>query len=111
MSARLVRLSLALSAGLLVSACASVGGVIGDTLPTWAGGLPRGTPPRAGTPGYDAYLKSVGEGQPTTAPPTADSPPAADPPPSAPPTPNARSTGPSARPPRKSTDQVDDPIH
>ena len=101
MSARLVRLSLALSAGLLVAACASVGGVIGDSLPTWAGGLPPGTPPRAGAPGYDAYLKSVGEGQTTAAPPTAD----------APPTANAQSTTRPAPPPRKPTQQVDDPVH
>jgi hypothetical protein len=110
MSARLVRLSLALSAGLLVAACASVGGFIGDSLPTWAGGLPRGTPPRAGEPGYDAYMKSVGEGQATVAPPTADAPPAAD----AAPTANAaaptkaRSPAP---PTRKSTGQADEPNH
>jgi hypothetical protein len=104
MSARLVRLCLALSAALLVTACASVGGLIGDSLPTWAGGLPKGTPPRAGERGYDQYMKSVGEGQATVAPPIADAPPVADPPPPANPTPPARPT-------RKSTGQADDPVH
>ena len=89
MSGRLIGLVVALSVGLLLAACASVGGFIGDSLPTWAGGLPRGTPPRAGAPGYDAYLKSVGEGQAPTAPPAA-----------APDTPS-----------RKAAEPVDQPVH
>lgn len=88
--ARAVRLGVGLSAGLLVAACSSVGGFIGDSLPTWAGGLPPGTPPRQGTPGYDQYLKSVGEGQPTASVPPADAP---------------------APPPRKPNEPVDQPVH
>ena len=50
--------------GALLASCASTGAYIGDALPEWAGGLPKGTPPRAGTPGYDAYLRGIsGEGE------------------------------------------------
>jgi hypothetical protein len=45
--------------GLLVASCSSVSSFVADTLPPWAGGLPEGTPPRAGTPEYEAYLKSL----------------------------------------------------
>lgn len=60
---RLLRLGAALLAGLLSASCSSVGAFIGDNLPAWAGGLPQGTPPRPGAPGYDAYLKSIGHQQ------------------------------------------------
>lgn len=63
MSLRLLRLGAALLPGLLSASCSSVGAFVGDNLPTWAGGLPQGTPPRAGAPGYDEYLKSVGHQQ------------------------------------------------
>ncbi len=50
--------------GALLASCASTGAYIGDTLPEWAGGLPKGTPPRAGSPGYNAYLRGIsGEGE------------------------------------------------
>jgi len=60
---RLLRLGAALLPGLLSASCSSVGAFIGDNLPAWAGGLPPGTPPRPGTPGYDEYLKSIGHQQ------------------------------------------------
>ena len=60
---RVFRLGAALFFGLLCASCSSVGAFIGDNLPAWAGGLPPGTPPRAGAAGYDEYLKSVGHEQ------------------------------------------------
>jgi hypothetical protein len=62
---RVFRLGAALLFGLLCASCSSVGAFIGDNLPAWAGGLPPGTPPRAGAAGYDEYLKSVGHEQAT----------------------------------------------
>jgi hypothetical protein len=65
--------------GLLGASCSSMGSFVADTLPPWAGGLPEGTPPRPGTPGYDAYLKSISGNEPTRADPgakPADNPPA-----------------------------------
>jgi hypothetical protein len=48
-------------AGATLGACSSVndriGPTIADTLPAWAGGLPKDAPPRRGTPEYDAYMK------------------------------------------------------
>ncbi|HEY6618396.1 MAG TPA: hypothetical protein VIY68_02520 [Steroidobacteraceae bacterium] len=48
-------------AGTLLGGCSSInekmGPVVGDTLPQWAGGLPKDVPPRKGTPEYDAYMK------------------------------------------------------
>jgi hypothetical protein len=64
----LVRLGVVLLAGLPVAACSSTANFIGDNLPVWAGGLPPGTPPRAGTPEYDSYLKSIGAPPENTAP-------------------------------------------
>jgi hypothetical protein len=34
-----------------------VGPAVADTLPAWAGGLPKDAPPRKGTPEYDAYMR------------------------------------------------------
>ena len=52
--------ALALAAAML-GGCSSVnermGPVVADTLPAWAGGLPKDVPPRKGTPEYDAYMK------------------------------------------------------
>jgi hypothetical protein len=31
--------------------------VVGETIPHWAGGLPKDVPPRRGTPEYDAYMQ------------------------------------------------------
>jgi hypothetical protein len=48
-------------AGAMLAGCSSIndrmGPAIADTLPTWAGGLPRDAPPRKGTPEYDAYMR------------------------------------------------------
>jgi hypothetical protein len=48
-------------AGAILGGCSSInermGPAVADTLPTWAGGLPKDVPPRKGTPEYDAYMK------------------------------------------------------
>src|ERR1700752_3677901 len=52
------RLSVALiglGLALLLGSCGSVAGFPADHWPHWAGGLPAGTPPRPGTPGYADY--------------------------------------------------------
>jgi hypothetical protein len=95
MSGRLFRLGVVVSAGLLMGSCASTGNnFIADNLPAWAGGLPPGTPPREGAPGYNEYLKSIGVAAPTNA---AAQPVQTEPPPSAPP--------------REPNEAVDEPIH
>ena len=66
MAPRIIGLILAVSAGLSVAACTSSSNFIADSLPDWAGGLPRGTPPRAGEPGYDAYQRSIRGDAPAT---------------------------------------------
>jgi hypothetical protein len=53
------RLSVALMGlglGLSLGSCAPVAGFTADHWPHWAGGLPAGTPPRPGTPGYADYV-------------------------------------------------------
>jgi hypothetical protein len=53
------RLSVALMGlglGLLLGSCGPVAGFTSDHWPHWAGGLPEGTPPRPGAPGYDDYV-------------------------------------------------------
>jgi hypothetical protein len=53
------RLSVAvmvLGLGLSLGSCGSVAGFTADHWPHWAGGLPEGTPPRPGTPGYADYV-------------------------------------------------------
>jgi hypothetical protein len=48
-------------AGAILGGCSSIndrmGPAVADTLPAWAGGLPKDAPPRRGTPEYDAYMK------------------------------------------------------
>jgi hypothetical protein len=48
-------------AGAILGGCSSInekiGPTIADTLPAWAGGLPKDAPPRRGSPEYDAYMK------------------------------------------------------
>jgi hypothetical protein len=48
-------------AGMILAGCASIndrmGPAIADTLPAWAGGLPKDAPPRKGTPEYDANMR------------------------------------------------------
>jgi hypothetical protein len=66
--------------GVLLASCASTGAYIGDNLPEWAGGLPKGTPPRPGSPGYDAYLRGLsGDHTATAAQPAQPDPPQRDP--------------------------------
>ena len=48
------RLFVLIIAATLLASCAAHGN-IGDYIPHWAGGLPEGTPPRPGTPEYDAF--------------------------------------------------------
>jgi hypothetical protein len=77
----------------LLASCSSMSATIADNLPEWAGGLPKGTPPRPGSPGYNAYLRELsGDHTATTG--TAAQP-AAQPDP----------------PPRASKEPVDEPIH
>src|SRR4051812_50076150 len=45
---------LAAIACITLSACASTGGIVADTVPTWLGGMPNDVPPRRGKPDYDA---------------------------------------------------------
>jgi hypothetical protein len=48
-------------AGVILAGCSSINErmapAVADTLPAWAGGLPRDAPPRKGTPEYDAYMR------------------------------------------------------
>jgi hypothetical protein len=62
----MIRLVALLFLGTALASCASgareanVGKVI-DMIPEWAGGLPKGVPPRPGTPDYEAYRKGIDE--------------------------------------------------
>jgi hypothetical protein len=47
-------------AGPVLASCTS-GGVVGDLMPHWMGGLPKNAPPRPGTPEYDAYRQRLEE--------------------------------------------------
>ncbi len=44
----------------MLTSCASVSAGIAD-MPTWMGGLPKGVPPRRGTPEYDEWMKKRAE--------------------------------------------------
>jgi hypothetical protein len=48
-------------AGTALAGCSSInermGPAVADTLPQWAGGMPKDVPPRKGTPEYDAYMR------------------------------------------------------
>jgi len=52
--------ALALAAAML-GGCSSINEkiapAIADTLPMWAGGMPKDVPPRKGTPEYDSYMQ------------------------------------------------------
>ena len=62
----MIRLVALLIVGTALASCASgaheanVGKVI-DMIPEWAGGLPKGVPPRPGTPEYEAHRKGIDE--------------------------------------------------
>ena len=47
--------------GTALASCASGTHKIVDMIPEWAGGLPKGVPPRPGTPEYEVYRKGVDE--------------------------------------------------
>jgi hypothetical protein len=53
---RLCAALMGLGLGLLLGSCGPVAGFTADHWPHWAGGLPTGTPPRPGTPGYADYV-------------------------------------------------------
>jgi hypothetical protein len=64
--ATMIRFIALLILGTALASCASgayeanVGKVI-DMIPEWAGGLPKGVPPRPGTPEYEVYRKGIDE--------------------------------------------------
>ena len=41
---------------LALGGCSSVAGVVSDSVPTWAGGMPKDVPPRPGAPGYEEFI-------------------------------------------------------
>jgi hypothetical protein len=41
---------------LVLGGCSSVAGFVSDTVPTWAGGMPKDVPPRPGAPGYEEFI-------------------------------------------------------
>jgi len=57
---RLVAAVAVLIAGLALGGCTGMsGGMVGDVLPQWVGGTPRDTPPRPGTPEYEAFRQKL----------------------------------------------------
>ena len=60
----MIRLVALLLLGTALASCgtyqANVGRVV-DMIPEWAGGLPKGVPPRPGTPEYEAHRKGIDE--------------------------------------------------
>jgi hypothetical protein len=54
----MTRLMALVIAGTVLASC-NGGGVMGDYMPHWAGGLPKDSPPRPGTPEYDAYRQKL----------------------------------------------------
>jgi hypothetical protein len=56
MGLSVTKLLLTATACVILPACATnVGGTVADSVPTWLGGMPKGVPPRPGTPEYDAW--------------------------------------------------------
>jgi hypothetical protein len=41
---------------LALGGCSSVAGFVTDSVPTWAGGMPKDVPPRPGAPGYEEFI-------------------------------------------------------
>ena len=54
----MIRVVALLALAMVLAGCAS-GGVVGEMLPTWAGGMPKDVPPRPGTPEYEAHKKQL----------------------------------------------------
>lgn len=44
---------------MLLASCGGSGGIVGEALPTWAGGMPKDVPPRPGTPEYEEHKKRL----------------------------------------------------
>ena len=57
----IIRSLLLLSAVPMLTSCASVSAVVADNVPMFLGGMPKGVPPRRGTPEYDAWMKKRAE--------------------------------------------------
>ena len=51
----MARIIVLVIAGLSLASCANDGGVLGELMPHWVGGLPKDAPPRPGTPEYEAF--------------------------------------------------------
>ena len=60
---RSIAIAALLAAGLALGGCGSINSSLSasmaDGIPHWAGGLPADAPPRAGEPGYAAYLAKL----------------------------------------------------
>jgi hypothetical protein len=57
----IIRSLLLLGAVPMLLSCAPVSAVVADSMPTFMGGLPKGVPPRRGTPEYDQWMKKRAE--------------------------------------------------
>ena len=53
---RRLALTAVLGVCLVLGGCSSFAGVVSDTWPTWAGGMPKDVPPRPGAPGYEEFI-------------------------------------------------------
>ena len=57
----IIRSLLLLSAVTMQTSCAPVSAVVADNVPMFLGGMPKGVPPRRGTPEYDEWMKKRAE--------------------------------------------------
>ena len=57
----IIRSLLLLSGVSMLTSCAPVSAVVADNVPTFMGGMPKGVPPRRGTPEYDQWMKKRAE--------------------------------------------------
>jgi hypothetical protein len=53
---RLLAATAVLGTCLALAGCSSVAGFVSDSVPTWAGGMPKDVPPRPGAPGYEEFI-------------------------------------------------------
>jgi hypothetical protein len=53
---RLLAATAVLGTCLALGGCSSVAGFVSDSVPTWAGGMPKDVPPRPGAPGYEEFI-------------------------------------------------------
>ena len=64
LSYAMIRLVALLLLGPALASCSTYEPNVGkfvDMIPEWAGGLPKGVPPRPGTPEYEAHRKGIDE--------------------------------------------------